>query len=74
MRTTTMASVILIAAVALFPVRYSDCGSTATASPATEKTWDWPRKSLKQDWNYLFHPERINQCKPRELKNSEGPE
>jgi hypothetical protein len=26
---------------------------------------------LKLDWDYIFHPERINQCKPRQLKNDE---
>jgi hypothetical protein len=59
----------LLAILALFPVGYSDCASTATASPPSEEKCDWYCKNLKQDWNYLFHPDRINQCKPRELKD-----
>jgi len=58
----------LLSVLALLPVHYSNCGSTATASPAYEEASSWPCKNLEQDWNYLFHPDRINQCKPRELR------
>ena len=58
----------LLAMLALFPVRYSDCDSTAAASPPSEEKCDWACKNLKQDWNYMFHPERVNQCKPREIR------
>jgi hypothetical protein len=57
----------LLATLVLVPVRYSDCGSTATASPASAEGGSWAWKNLKQDWNYIFHPERINQCKPRQI-------
>jgi len=57
----------LLAVLALLPVRYSDCGSTATASPASEDGSSWARKNLRQDWNYVFHPDRVNQCKPRQI-------
>lgn len=57
----------LLAMIALLPVRYSNCGSTATASPPSEENCWWVCSNLKQDWNYLFHPDRINQCKPREI-------
>jgi hypothetical protein len=62
----------LLAMLALFPARYSDCGSTATASPPSEEKCDWTCKNLKEDWDYIFHPERVNQCKPREIKDREG--
>jgi hypothetical protein len=62
----------LLAMLALLPVRYSDCGSTATASPPSEEKCDWYCKNLKQDWNYIFHPERVNKCKPRQLENDES--
>ena len=58
----------LVALLALLPVRYSDCASTASASPASEEECGVVCRNLKQDWNYLFHPERINQCKPREIE------
>jgi len=60
----------LLAMLALLPVRYTDCGSTATASQPAEQC-DWVCKNLRADWNYIFHPDRINQCKPRELKDYE---
>ena len=60
----------LLAVLALLPVRYTDCGSTATASqPAEEHGWVY--KNLKADWNYLFHPDRINQCEPRRIKGED---
>ncbi len=67
-----LASIILLAAIAILPVRYADCGSTATAASPTEKPGDWQHKNLEQDWDYLFHPERINQCKPRALEKRHG--
>jgi hypothetical protein len=59
----------MLATLSLLPVRYSDCGSTATASPASEDDRSWVCKNLELDWNYVFHPDRINQCKPREIKD-----
>jgi hypothetical protein len=60
----------LLAMLALMPAGYSDCGSTATSSaPSTEKC-DWVCRNLKEDWNYMFHPDRVNQCRPRELEDS----
>jgi len=56
----------LLAILALVPVRYTDCASTATASQPAEEC-GWVCKNLKADWNYLFHPDRINQCKPRRI-------
>jgi len=61
----------LLAVLALSPVRYSDCGSTATASPPSEEKSSWASRNLSQDWDYVFHPERVNQCKPREIKDHE---
>ncbi len=58
----------LLMMIVFLPVRYSDCNSTATASPPSEEKCDWACKNLRADWNYLVHPDRINQCKPRELK------
>ncbi len=63
----------LLAVLVLLPVVYSDCGSTATASPAAEEKCDWACRNLRQDWDNLFHPERINQCKPRGLETQEIP-
>lgn len=57
----------LFAMLAVLPVRYSDCASTATASPPSEEKCNWVCSNLKDDWNYIFHPNRINQCKPRQL-------
>ncbi len=59
----------LFAMLALLPVRYTDCGSTATASPPSEEKCGWVCKNLEEDWNFIFHPERVNQCKPREIKD-----
>ena len=64
----TMILTGLLAMLVLLPVRYTDCGSTATASQPAEEC-DWVCKNLKADWNYIFHPDRINQCKPREIKD-----
>lgn len=34
----------------------------AECSTAPSEKWDdWPRKNLKEDWNYIFHTDRINQ-------------
>ena len=69
-----MIFLIVLAALAVsIPVRYSDCGSTASASPAADDKCGLICMNLKQDWNYLFHPDRINQCKPRELANDKAP-
>jgi hypothetical protein len=56
----------------VLPVRYSDCGTTATASPPSEEKCDWYCMNLELDWNYIFHPDRINQCKPRRLTDDES--
>lgn len=60
---------ILALCPAVYSAVYSDCASTATASQAWDEKCDWYCKNLKQDWNYLIHPGRINQCKPREIKD-----
>jgi len=60
----------LLAMLAIVPVEYPYCNSTATPPPPSEEKCNWPCKDLKTDWNYLFHPERINQCKPRDIKSS----
>jgi hypothetical protein len=59
----------LLAALALQPVQHPYCDSTATASPPSEEKCGWYCKNLKLDWNYIFHPDRINQCKPRRLND-----
>jgi len=49
---------------------YGFCHATAATEPVikdsdTQIRWDdWPCKNLKTDWNYLFHPHRINQYLP----------
>jgi hypothetical protein len=35
--------------------------STLKESPSETRWDDWPCKNLNIDWNYLFHPDRINQ-------------
>ena len=60
----------LLAMLAVLPARYSDCGSTAAASPPSEEKCGWVCENLKEDWNYIFHPDRVNQCRPREIEKS----
>ncbi len=55
------------ALIALPAAAYTDCASTAAAPPASDEKCEWVCKNLKEDWNYVIHPGRVNQCEPREL-------
>ncbi len=40
----------------------------AQVSSAKPEECGWVCTNLKQTWNYMFHPERVNQCRPRGLE------
>lgn len=49
-------------ALAAQPYSQAETNTVMSGAPATEKRWDqWTCKNLKTDWNYLFHPDRVNQ-------------
>jgi hypothetical protein len=44
---------------------YADSTAPLEHESVAAKSWDdWPCINLKTDWNYLFHPDRINQYIP----------
>ena len=66
---------ILFGIISLIPVEYTFAGANCPPRPVVEESaFYWPDKNLKQDWNYLFHPDRVNQFKPRQLRDYQGPQ
>lgn len=63
---TIMLSIILSGLIAAVGNAYA-APARPNASVLSEKC-GWECKNLKEDWNYLFHPDRINQVKPPQLK------
>jgi hypothetical protein len=68
---TRLINVLLFSALffvmAFVPFSHSYADSTAPSQDESlpAKNWDdWPCKNLKTDWNYLFHPDLINQYIP----------
>jgi hypothetical protein len=56
------ATVFALFALGTYLHSYADSNSVTVKVNHTEKNWnDWVCKSLETDWNYLFHPNRINQ-------------
>ena len=66
LRTAIASATLLIAFMMLFPTVFVHTGIAQVSSVASDNC-GWPCKDLKQDWNYLVHPDRVNQCKPRRL-------
>jgi len=66
LRTAIASATLLIAFMMLFPTVFVHTGFAQVSSVASDNC-GWPCKDLKQDWNYLVHPDRVNQCKPRRL-------
>ena len=58
---TTVAFAGLALVIALVLSAASAKESTANHSISLARWDDWPCNSLQTDWNYLFHPDRINQ-------------
>jgi hypothetical protein len=67
LRTAIAAAMLLVASTTLLPTVLVHAGFAQVSSPASDD-YGWPCKDLKQDWNYLFHPDRVNQCHPRGLE------
>ncbi len=67
-RTPIVSALLLFAATALFHAVFVHTGF-AQVSTAASDNCGWPCQNLKQDWNYLFHPSRVNQCQPRGLES-----
>ncbi len=66
---------VLLGIISLVPVEYTFADSNSRpCSVVEESAWYWPVQNLKEDWNYLFHPDRINQYKPRQLRDYRGPQ
>jgi hypothetical protein len=65
---------VLVFAALLFPtalypnsLAFADSTTPIVKEPVKSERWDdWACKNLKTDWNYLFHPDRINQYIPPE--------
>ncbi|MEM5789430.1 MAG: hypothetical protein AAGU11_19125 [Syntrophobacteraceae bacterium] len=60
----TLLKLILAALILtfLFPPVFSRAQTINFMGSAGGERWDdWPSKNMAQNWNYLFHPERINQ-------------
>ncbi len=68
LRTAIALATLLIAFMMLFPTVFVHTGFAQVSSAASDNC-GWPCKDLKQDWNYLFHPDRVNQCRPRRLES-----
>ncbi len=66
-RTAIASATLFVAFSMLFHTVFVHTGF-AQVSSETSDNCGWPYKDLKQDWNYLFHPDRVNQCQPRRLE------
>ncbi len=66
--------VILAFLFLLITIAFTSAGSYPAFAKDTSKISDscgWQCKNLKADWDYLYHPDRINQCQPRPLQPDE---
>jgi hypothetical protein len=71
LRTGIVLAICIMVLGSLFPV-LSVLADRAQVLPAKVDECRLVCKNLKQDWNYLFHPEMVNQCEPRRLKTDES--
>lgn len=59
------AAIFLVFTLGLCRHSYGNSSAVPVKKVVTQESWDdWPCKNLKTDWNYLFHPDRINQYQP----------
>lgn len=70
LRTAIAAAMLLLVSTMLLPIGFVHAGSDQVSSAASDD-YGWVCKNLKDDWNYLFHPDRVNQCRPRGLESDE---
>jgi len=68
LRTAIASAMLLVVSTMLFPAGFVHAGFAQVSSAASDDC-GWACKDLKQDWNYLFHPDRVNQCQPRGLES-----
>lgn len=68
LRTAIASAILLVLSTMLFPTVLVHAGFAQVSSAASDNS-EWACKNLKQDWNYLFHPDRVNQCQPRGLES-----
>ena len=68
LRTAIASAMLLVASTMLLPAVLVHAGFAQVSSAASDDC-GWPCKDLKQDWNYLIHPDRVNQCQPRGLES-----
>jgi hypothetical protein len=68
LRTAIAAAMLLAVSTILLPSVLVHTGFAQVSSAASDD-YGWVCKNLEQDWNYLFHPDRVNQCHPRGLES-----
>ena len=68
LRTAIASAMLLALSTMLFPTLFVHTGFAEAPSAASDN-YGWVCKNLQEDWNYLFHPERVNQCEPRGLES-----
>jgi|GEM_PF-834039 hypothetical protein len=68
LRTAITSAMLLVVSAMLFPTVFVHTGFAQVSSPALDNA-GWVCKNLEEDWNYLFHPDRVNQCRPREFES-----
>jgi len=68
LRTAIASAMLLVVSAVLFPTVFVHTGFAEVSSPESDN-YGWVCKNLQEDWNYLFHPDRVNQCQPRGLES-----
>ncbi len=69
LRTASVSAMFLVVSTMLFATVFVHAGFAQISSPASDNG-GWVCKNLQEDWNYLFHPDRVNQCQPREFESN----
>jgi hypothetical protein len=68
LKTAIAAAMLLAMSTMLLPPVFVHAGFAQVSSAAPDD-YGWFCKNLQEDWNYLFHPNRVNQCHPRGLES-----
>ncbi len=68
LKTAIAAAMLLGMSTLLLPPVFVHAGFDQVSSAASDDH-GWVCKNVQEDWNYLFHPDRVNQCRPRGLES-----
>ncbi len=68
LKTAFAVAMLVVMSTMLLPTGIVHAGIDQVSSAASDG-YGWVCKNLKDDWNYLFHPDRVNQCHPRGLES-----